>query len=134
MEKTNSKTITVSLMAGGILVGITFSVLIDALAAIATGPVGRFLAQDWVRHGLPVVAGLAFFLSLQFNKTALAWADEVVTEISRVVWPSRHDTMAMTIAVCIMLLISGIVLGILDVVSGTVIDWLLQLNVSGLIS
>lgn len=134
MESNNSKIMTVCFIIAGILAGITVSVLMNALAAIGTGGFGRFMAQGWVLHGLPVVIGFATFLFLQISKTVLAWADEVVTEIRRVVWPSRKDTTAMTIVVCVMLLISGVVFGIMDVVSGSLIDWLLQHNITGLFS
>jgi preprotein translocase subunit SecE len=134
MENNNNKIITVSFMVGGIILGIVVSVLWEALIAVSTGGFGRFIGQDWIRHGLPVLVGLGFFLALQFNKTVLAWADEVVVEIKRVVWPSRKDTAAMTIVVCVMLVISGIALGLLDVLSGTLLDWLLHRSFGGLFS
>lgn len=133
MESTNSKIITVSFMVTGILLGIVTFVLVDSLAAIATGSVGRFFAQDLVRHGLPAVIGVVVFAVLQFNKTVMAWANEVVTELRKIVWPSRRDTVGMTIMVCIMLIISGLILGAFDVVSGSLIDWLLHHNFSGII-
>jgi preprotein translocase subunit SecE len=134
MENTNNKIITVSFMITGILIGIVINVLLEALIAVSTGGFGRFVAQDFIRHGVPVAVGFGVFLALEFNKAIFAWADEVVVEIRRVVWPSRKDTTAMTILVCVMVLISGIALGLLDVFSGTLIDWLLHLNFGGLFS
>jgi preprotein translocase subunit SecE len=133
-NSSNSKIVTVSMMVSGILVGLMVSILWNALIAISTGAFGRFVSDDIVRHGLPVLVGLGVFLVLQFNKTVLVWADEVVVEVKRVVWPSRKDTTAMTIVVCVMLLISGVALGLLDVFSGTVLDWLLNHSFSGLFS
>ena len=134
MENTNAKFITVSYMITGILVGIVFNVLIETLAAVSTGAFGRFVATDIMRHVIPVVVGILTFLVLQFNKKVGVWADEVVSEIRRVVWPSRKDTTAMTVVVCIMLIISGVALGLLDVMSGALIDWLLHRNFMGLFS
>lgn len=134
MENTNNKIITVSFMMAGILTGIVVSVLIDTLVVVGTGSFGRFVSQDFVRHGLPVVVGLGLFLVLQFNTRVMTWADEVVTEIRRVVWPSRKDTTTMTLVVCVMLIISGLALGLLDLASGTVLDWLLHTNFMGLFS
>ena len=131
---TNSKIITVSFMVAGILIGVFASVMIDTLAAIATGGLGRFLNQDVVRHGLPVVIGICAYFLLQFNKSVLKWADESVTELLKVVWPTKKETTSMTVVVCIMLLISGAFFGVLDVVSGTVVDWLLHQNFFGLFS
>jgi preprotein translocase subunit SecE len=133
-QSNTNKTITVSFMLAGILAGIFIAVVCETIAAIATGPVGRFFAQDLVRHGLPVVVGFAVFVFLQANKGIHSWADEVVTEISRVVWPSRKDTTAMTVVVCVMVLLSGVLFGVLDAVSGAVVSWLLHQNFFGIFS
>ena len=116
-------------MIAGILVGLVVSVLMDTLAAVGTGSFGRIVAQDALRLGLPIAIGIATVIALNVNKNVVAWGDEVVTEISRVVWPSRKDTVGMTIVVCVMVLLSGIFFGILDVTSGAIIDWLLHRNI-----
>lgn len=127
----NRKVTTVGFMSGGILVGIGVKVLVDSLAAVATGGFGRFFASDAVHHGAPVLAGLAFFIILQANASIRVWGDEVVSELRKVVWPSRDDTTRMTIVVCIMLMLSGAALGLLDVFSGKLIEWLLNKNLFG---
>jgi preprotein translocase subunit SecE len=124
----NNKIVTMSYVATGVLVGIVVFVLLESAAAIATGSVGRFLAQDAVRHIVPVASGLITWIILQTNKRVGSWADEVVTELRKIVWPSRRDTVAMTVMVCVMLLISGIVLGLFDIIGATVIDWFLHLK------
>ena len=134
MENTNNKIITISLMTAGILIGLVVFVLVESMAAIATGGFGRMLAQDLVRHGLPVAIGLLAFIILQINKGVLSWADEVVTELRKIVWPSRKDTTAMTVVVCVMLLISGVVLGLMDIISSKVIETLLHYNFMGIFS
>jgi preprotein translocase subunit SecE len=128
VENSNSKVITISFMVTAALVGIVISALMGPLSATASGPLAHALSTDLVRHGLPVLVGLILFLSLQFNAGVVAWSDDVVTELARIVWPSRKDTTNMTVVVCIMLLISGVLLGVLDFVSGTAVDWLLHLN------
>ena len=131
MENSNNKTITVSFMLSGILIGILVSVILETLAAVTTGAVARFVSQDLVRHGLPVLVGFVTFIVLQSNSRIHSWADEVTTELKRVVWPSRKDTTAMTIVVCVMVLVSGLIFGLLDVASGSIIDWLLSHNLLG---
>ena len=42
------------------------------------------------------------------------YAEECVTEIRKVVWPSRKDTVAMTIVCCVMCVVAGLGLGIFD--------------------
>lgn len=121
MDKTNSKLLTVSFAMAGILLGLTLSLLIQAFSGIF-GWMANLAGQDLFRHGLPVGAGLALFLFLQFNPRTLAWADEVVSELRKVVWPSRKDTTAMTIVVCIMVLVSSLVISSFDFVSGYVLN------------
>lgn len=128
---TNRKVATVGFMAAGVLIGIALKVLLDASAAVATGALGRALATDFVRHAVPVLAGFAVFLALQLNAGIRTWGDEVVTELRKVVWPSREDTIRMTIVTCIMLILSGAALGLLDVFSGKLIEWLLNKNIFG---
>jgi len=136
MENTNlnSKIVTISFMTAAILIGLVVSVLLESLAAVSVGGFGRFIAQDYVQHGLPVIIGLLSFFALQFNKKIVSWAEDVVTELRKIVWPSRKDTTAMTIVVCVMLLISGAVLGLMDFVSSKVIETLLQYNFLGIFS
>lgn len=133
-QSSTNKTVTVSFMMGGVLAGIFVAVVLETISTLATGALGRFVTQDLVRHGLPVVIGLATFIFLQMNKGIHTWGEEVVTEISRVVWPSRRDTTAMTIVVCVMVLLSGVFFGVLDAVSGAVVSWLLHQNFFGLFS
>ena len=131
---TNRKVATVSFMAAGLLMGITAKVLLDASAAIATGGFGRVLATDLVRHGVPVLVGFLVFAVLQANASVRAWGDEVVGELRKVVWPSQEDTIRMTLVTCIMLILSGAALGLLDVFSGKLIEWLLNKNLFGFLS
>ncbi len=125
MEKTNSKILTISFAMAAILVGLTLSLLIKAFAG-AFGVVARAADSDFVRHGLPVVVGLAVFAVLQFNPRVLGWGEEVVTEIRKVVWPSRKDTVAMTIACVYMVLVSSGIIWLFDLISGVVINYLMK--------
>lgn len=131
---TNRKIATVGFMAAGLLVGIAIKVLLDASTAIATGGIGRVLASDIVHHGVPVLAGFLTFAILQANASVRSWGDEVVSELRKVVWPSYEDTVRMTFVTCIMLILSGAALGLLDVMSGKLIEWLLNKNLLGFLA
>ena len=125
MDNNNSKVLTLSFAIAGALAGLSLSLLIKSFSG-AFGIVARMADSDLVRHGLPVVVGLGLFLALQFNSKVMAWGDEVVTEIRKVVWPTQKDMSAMTMVVVVMVLISsGIVFGF-DAVSGFVISHLMQ--------
>lgn len=125
MEKANSKILTLSFALAAILVGLTVSLLIKAFAG-AFGVVARAADSDFVRHGLPVVIGFALFSALQFNPKVLAWGEDVVSEVRKVVWPSRKDTTAMTIAVVVMVLISSVIISSFDLISGFFINYLMK--------
>lgn len=109
----NKKIITLSFMVAGVLAGIVVHVFLEIFSTNVAF-IGRALSSDILAHGIPVVVGLATFAALQFNKNVLVWADEVVVEMKKVVWPSRKDTVATTIFVCILVLISGVLLGFFD--------------------
>lgn len=125
MEKTNSKILTVSFATAGILIGLTASLLIKAFSG-AFGIVARAADSDWIKHGLPVVLGVTVFAVLQFNPRTLVWAEEVVTEVRKIVWPSRKDTTAMTIACVVMVLISSVIISSFDLVSGFFINYIMK--------
>ncbi|MGZ6480342.1 MAG: preprotein translocase subunit SecE [Bdellovibrionales bacterium] len=112
-EKSNESFISTAFAFGGILVYFIVSVLLE-VAAGTFGVVARFRSNEVVQHGLPVGLGLATFLVLFMNKKTHAWADECVTEVRKVVWPSRKDTIAMTMVCCVMVLVSGVAFGIFD--------------------
>ncbi|HEX7675140.1 MAG TPA: preprotein translocase subunit SecE [Bdellovibrio sp.] len=125
MEKTNSKILTLSFAVAGALIGLTTHLLLKAFAG-AFGVVARFSDSDLVRHGLPVAVGLVVFAALQFNPAVKAWGEEVVTEIRKVVWPSRKDTTAMTIVCIVMVLVSSVIISTFDLISGFFINYLMK--------
>ncbi|WP_373998084.1 preprotein translocase subunit SecE [Bdellovibrio bacteriovorus] len=125
MEKANSKILTISFAIAAILVGLTTSLLIKAFAG-AFGVVARAADSDVVRHGVPVALGLVVFAVLQFNPKVMSWGEEVVSEIRKVVWPSRKDTTAMTIACVVMVLISSVIISSFDLISGFFINYLMK--------
>lgn len=125
MENDNSKIMTVAFVCTAVVTGIVIEVLFEALAA-TLGIVAGWRSIDAVRHGVPVGIGFLVFASLQFNPRVKLWADEVILEVRKVVWPTQKDTTAMTTVVVVMLLISGVVLGTFDFLSGQIIKVLLN--------
>lgn len=125
MEKDNSKLITLAFLIAGGLTWLVVGVLFESFSA-SFGAVAALRGNTFVLHGLPVGAGLAVFISLQFNKKIVEWANEVATEIAKIVWPSRKDTTAMTTVCCIMVLVAGVVFGIFDFFSSNLIKMLVN--------
>lgn len=121
----NSKIITLCIVAFSILIGFTLSVLLRALSG-AFGFVAQAMNYDWFKHGLPVAVAVGLFFSLQFNKRFLTWADEVISEVKKVVWPSKKDTWGMTVVVIIMVFISAIIISLFDLFSSFILNQLIK--------
>ena len=125
MGDTNKKILTLSFAIAGALAGLVFHLLLKAFAG-AFAIVARAAGSDMIQHGMPVVIGLGVFAALQFNKDVNVWGEEVVAEVSKVVWPSRKDTLAMTMVVCVMVLISSLVVMGFDFFSSSVMHLLVK--------
>ena len=125
MKQDNNKIITISFLIAAFLAAVVVNVLVETLAA-SSGFVARLYAQELFRHALPVAIGIATFGILQFNKKTLVWANEVVLEIRKVVWPSRRDTSAMTSVVLVMLTISCVILFVFDYFSREAVSIIIQ--------
>lgn len=125
MENQNSKIVTLSFAVAGMLSGLMVSLLIKAFSG-AFAVVARAASSDFFRHGVPLIVGLVVFAALQFNPKVRKWADEVIMEVRKVVFPSRKDTTAMTIVVIVMVLISSVIISSFDLISGYVINSLMR--------
>ena len=68
-----------------------------------------------LRGGSIVLGGIVFFV-LYRHEQANQFMNEVVTELSRVTWPSHKETSNSTIVVIVMVIVSGLVLGFFDYV------------------
>jgi preprotein translocase subunit SecE len=124
MENTNAKILTLSFAISAAITGFTVHLLIKAFSG-AFGVVARLADSDMVRHGVPVVTALVLFAILQFNKKILTWGDEVVVELRKVVFPSRKDTISMTIVVLVMVGISSVLISGFDLASGMILKWVM---------
>lgn len=92
------------------------------------GTVARLTGDPVVLHGIPVVAAFALFIFFLTSTRTKVWAGDVVTEISKVVWPSVKDTKALTIVVCLIILISAIIFWIFDMISSKLVEFIIGLN------
>lgn len=130
MDKKNiNKAVTFSFAAIAVLVWWVAGVILETLAA-GVASVGRLKAFNLAGIGiydvlLPVLIGFLAFLYLQLNAKRKAWAEDVVLETSKVVWPPLKDVQVSTVVVSIMLIISGVVLFGMDALASSVIDFIL---------
>ena len=126
MSQKNHKIMTVGFIVAAAMVFWVVKVLMSTLA-IGIGSVAQFQDEFWFKDLIPVGIGFIVFLYLQFNSKIKAWADEGISETGKVVWPSKADTKSMTIATCIMLLVSGVVLGLFDITATKLVNVLLAM-------
>ncbi len=127
VKEENLKIVGLSFVTCAFLAGITVKTVFELLAA-SFGVFAGFYSMDLLRHGIPMGTGILAFASLQFRHAPRQLADEVVTEVRKVVWPSKKELYSMTSVVCLILLVSGLVLGVFDMAAGTVFTFLLNLR------
>ena len=84
----------------------------------------RAIAVLWV-VGLLAVATIAVLIALQtaFGRQVAGFISGANTEVRRVVWPSRAETLQTTLAVLVVVLLVGIFLWLLDML----LLWAVQL-------
>jgi len=113
MENRFQKWVTVSYVAMAVLVGFLASALSWKLAAVYDLET-RIRNIDLVVRGVSLLAGLIVFFVLARHKQATQFMNEVMIELSRVSWPTQKETSSATFIVIVMVIISGIFLGLLD--------------------
>ena len=125
IKSENLKIVTVSFLILSFLAGFVTKVLFETLA-VAFGSVAQFYNRDIFYHGVPLAVAFGCFLFFQFKPDVRELADEVVTEVRKVVWPTKKELYAMTSVVCLILVVSGVVLGLFDLAAGTTIKFFLE--------
>ena len=126
-KELNKKIATVSFIIVAAIALIVTRVLLQTAAA-SFGFVQKLWGQDLFQHGLPVSIAVITFVVLQFNPKIITWADEVISELLKVVWPSKQNTTAMTIVCCVMLIVSAVMLYIFDLVATNITQMLFELG------
>ena len=121
----NKKAITISFVAGAMLIGLVTHLMMTLLAQDFSWA-SRLESNELASNVIPVVVGGLVFVILQFNKATYDFMDGVVSELMKVVWPSRKDTGMMTIVVVVCLIISGVVVGVYDTVWAFVINKIIK--------
>lgn len=132
MDKQNiNKIVTFSFVAFAMLVWWVSGFLLDTAAStfsvVAQWRSYRIGGIEMFRTVTPIIFGLIVFVMLQFSKARRSFAQDVVLETSKAVWPSAKDVQGSTIVVVIMILISAVVLFTLDWVANEAIRTILGL-------
>ena len=110
-------------------VGIIFWYMTKVAAANIVNYFAWGLRFSWahiVENILPVViGGLAAYLVYGITKVR-EYLLEVITEVKKVIWPSKKETWGATVVVIIAVIISAIVLGIFDWLAGLFMNFILR--------
>ncbi len=125
IKEENLKIITLSFVAIAFLSAFVARVLLESFA-VYSGSIAMLYGQEWFRHGLPILIGVSMFCYLQLKENTRVWANEVIIEVRKVVWPSQKATTGMTVMVCIILIVAGFVLGLFDLIGGVIIDFIIK--------
>ncbi len=117
----------VSFVCAAFMVGYTVKVL-NTLLGSSWGTYARLTDSELVNNLLPIAVGIVFFIFLVSSEKVKSWANEVIVEISKVVWPSKKETTALTVFVCFFMIFTGIMLGLFDYFSSQVIQAIIELS------
>jgi preprotein translocase SecE subunit len=107
------------------VVSAIMGVLAATLAArlsVAFDLEAKVKALSWIVRGVGFAVGGGLFVGLARHKEANQFMAEVVTELSSVIWPSQSEVTRSTTIVLVMVVISGVLLGLLDFLSGKLIQ------------
>ena len=121
----NLKIITLAFLGAAFLGVFIIRLVFETLAAYL-GSVAWAYGQEWMRHGIPILGGVCVFTFLQMREKTRVWANEVVVEVRKVVWPSLPATMGMTTVVCVILMVAGAALGVFDLVGGALVEFIID--------
>lgn len=125
MLESNKKVITVSLVLASVLLAFVFSLLMETMAA-SFSIVARAQSSPELSNGIPVLIGVVTFAILQFNAKTVDFLDGVVSEVKKVVWPTKKDTWLMTVVVVITLILAGIIVGLYDMFWARIIGMIVK--------
>lgn len=108
-----------------VVIGLTLYIILGELMAAVLGIFGsstnfQVLGTNFrLAHLLAMVTSIAIAIALRRNERVHTYAMEVGSELSKVTWPTWKDTKRATIVVMITTLIIAGILGLLDLLWGT---------------
>lgn len=103
--------------------------LVSTLVLAGVGTNFYFSAQSfYLRTAISLVLAVVTLLlcaKTEPGKTFIMFWHSSVIELRKVVWPTRKETVQMTLAVMLMVIVMGILLWTLDSILGKLMAWLL---------
>jgi preprotein translocase subunit SecE len=125
MDKFTRNAFLATLLTIAVVVGYTAKVAVDRVMTYMDIYV-RNISLQVVINLLPIlVAGAAAYITYRTEKIK-NYLLEVIAEVKKVVWPNKKETWGATVVVIIAVIISGIVLGLFDWLSGLLLSLFLS--------
>ncbi len=127
MNAEQRKWVIGAFMAVALLVGF---ILMQALLKIAGvwDLEARIKSIEMIIRVGSILVGAGVFVGLLKHPVSNQFTTEVVSELMRVTWPTPKDTSSATVIVVIMVVVTGIILGSMDVVWASLVQRLIALN------
>ena len=116
----SKKIVSLICLACGFVSWLLFRELVAVIWVLAHLP----MPVDWVVAPADLIAaamGVATFLVLWRNARVVTYINEVITELGKVVWPDRKETVLSTGVVSVLVAICAVILFIFDVVWGALV-------------
>ncbi len=116
----SKKAVSLIYLACAFLSWMIFREAVASIWAIARLP----LPHDWIVSPIEIVAavlGIVVFVLLLKNARINTFTNEVITELGKVTWPQRKETVLSTGVVSVLVGICAIILFLFDMVWGAVV-------------
>jgi preprotein translocase subunit SecE len=125
MDKFTRNAFSITLLAVAVVLGYTTKVAMDRVMTYMDIYV-RSMGLQVVISILPILVGVAAaYITYRIEKVR-NYLLEVIAEVKKVVWPNKKETWGATVVVIIAVIISGIVLGLFDWLSGLLLSLFLR--------
>jgi preprotein translocase SecE subunit len=116
----SKKIVSLIYLACGLVSWLLFRELVAAIWVVAHLP----MPVDWVVAPADLIAaamGVATFVILWRNARVVAFTNEVLTELGKVVWPARKETALSTGVVSVLVAICAVILFFFDMMWGALV-------------
>ena len=118
--KSNKKAVSLIFLVCAFICWLLFRELFETLWAIAKLPVPMdFILKPW--DMIAIVLGATAFIVLIKNAKVVTFTNEVIMELSRVVWPNRKETAISTGVISVLVSICAMILFGFDMLWGALI-------------
>lgn len=114
--------------AGAIALAWLFIQIVDTAWVRMYNVIGAIPApREWLTVAIGALGGFGLSFYLWRHPRVNRLAVEVVTELSKVTWPTRKELSASTVVVIVVSIIASIILGVFDMFWAAATDWILKI-------